>query len=62
MQQKCEIIRNGTIPFLLCTKKKHTHTHTSEGKLNEEPEHMKLKNYFEHQIAHLSIPCQLAFR
>lgn len=36
--------------------------HTSEGKLNEELEHMKLKNYFEHQIAHLSIPCQLAYR
>jgi hypothetical protein len=34
------------------TKKKK-----SEGKLNEEPEHMKLKNYFEHMIAHLSIPC-----
>jgi len=34
--------------------------HTLKGKLNEEPEHMKLKNYFEHLIAHLSIPRHLS--
>ena len=34
----------------------------TEGKLNEEPEHMKLKDYSEHQIAHLSIPRELAHR
>jgi len=56
MQHKRERVRNGTIPFLIRRKKKHT----SEGKLNEEPEHMKLKNYFEHLIARLSIPCHLS--
>jgi len=49
MQHKRERVRNGTILFLICRKK---NTHTSEGKLNEEPEHMKLRNYFEHLIAH----------
>jgi hypothetical protein len=43
-------------------EKKKKKKNITEGKLNEVPEHIKLKNYFEHQVAHLSIPCQLAHR
>jgi hypothetical protein len=45
-----------------CFSKMQKKIKTTEGKLNAEPEHVKLKNYFEHQIAHLSIPCQLSHR